>query len=59
MISIIDYGLGNVQAFINAYTRLDIPVNIAKNTDDLVSTKKIIGYQGSLVLIGEGLIFQV
>ena len=42
MISIIDYGLGNVQAFINAYTRLDIPVNVAKSTNDLVSTNKII-----------------
>lgn len=42
MISIIDYGLGNVQAFINAYKRLNIPVNVAKNTNDFVSTNKII-----------------
>lgn len=42
MISIIDYGLGNVQAFINSYARLGIPVNTAKYTYDLVDTTKII-----------------
>lgn len=42
MISVIDYGLGNIQAFINAYERLGIPINIAKHPDDLVATTKII-----------------
>jgi len=42
MITVIDYGIGNVQAFINVYKRLDIPVNVAKSIDDLAGTTKII-----------------
>ena len=42
MISIIDYGLGNVQAFINVYKRLGIKVNAAKSKEDFAKTTKII-----------------
>ena len=42
MISIIDYGLGNVQAFNNSYARLGIPANVAKYAHELVDTTKII-----------------
>jgi len=42
VITVIDYGLGNVQAFVNVYKRLDIPVNVAKSIDDLAETTKII-----------------
>lgn len=42
MITIIDYGLGNVRAFANVYERLNIPVSIAKTVDDLKDTTKII-----------------
>lgn len=42
MITIIDYGLGNVLAFINVYKRLNIPVKVAKTPDDLVGASKII-----------------
>lgn len=42
MIAIIDYGLGNVQAFKNVYNRLKIPVIIAKTSDDLVGASKLI-----------------
>ena len=35
MITIIDYGLGNVQAFVNVYNRLNIPVNVAKSSMNL------------------------
>jgi len=42
VITIVDYGLGNVQAFVNVYKRLDIPVNVAKSTDDFIGTTKII-----------------
>jgi glutamine amidotransferase len=42
MISIIDYGLGNVLAFVNAYSRLNIPVVIAKSAEDLVGATKLI-----------------
>jgi glutamine amidotransferase len=42
MISIIDYGLGNILAFVNAYSRLNIPVVIAKSAEDLVGATKLI-----------------
>ncbi len=34
MITIIDYGLGNVLAFQNVFKRLDIPVNVASPPGD-------------------------
>lgn len=42
MIAIIDYGLGNIQAFVNVYSRLGIPVTIAKTADTMESATKII-----------------
>jgi len=42
MITIIDYGLGNVLAFVNMYTRLNIPVAVARDASDLVGAKKLI-----------------
>jgi imidazole glycerol-phosphate synthase subunit HisH len=42
MITIIDYGLGNIKAFTNVYERLNIPVSIAKTADNLKDTTKII-----------------
>ncbi len=42
MITIIDYGVGNISAFVNVYKRLNIPVKIAKINDDLKEVKKII-----------------
>lgn len=42
MISIIDYGLGNIRAFANAFKRMNIPCSIANKTDDLENTSKII-----------------
>lgn len=42
MIAIIDYGLGNAQAFANIYKRLGIPVSFAKTPDDLVEATHII-----------------
>ena len=42
MIAIIDYGLGNVQAFANVYTRLNIPFIIANKSDDIEIAHKII-----------------
>ena len=42
MITIIDYGLGNVRAFANVYERLNIPVSIAKTVNDLKDTTKFI-----------------
>jgi len=42
MIAIIDYGLGNIKAFVNVYHKFDIPVRIASGISDLESVTKII-----------------
>lgn len=42
MITLINYGLGNIQAFANIYKRLTIPVQIATTVDDLAEVEKII-----------------
>ncbi|QTA93599.1 imidazole glycerol phosphate synthase subunit HisH [Desulfonema magnum] len=42
MITIIDYGLGNILAFVNIYKKLDVPVQVAKNTDDLSKASQLI-----------------
>ena len=42
MITIIDYGLGNVLAFVNVYNRLNIAVTVAKVANDLVNATKLI-----------------
>ena len=35
MITIVDYGLGNIKAFANVYKRLNIQIKIAHNATDL------------------------
>ena len=42
MITIIDYGLGNVLAFVNVYNRLNVPVAVAKSADDLRNASRLI-----------------
>ena len=42
MITLIDYGVGNIFAFQNVYKRLDIPTKIAKTSEDLSVAKKLI-----------------
>ena len=42
MITIIDYGVGNINAFVNVYKRLDVPVKIAKTAADLEGAEKLI-----------------
>lgn len=42
MMTIVDYGLGNVLAFANVYKRLNVPIAIAKNAIDLKGATKII-----------------
>lgn len=42
MITIIDYGLGNIQAFVNVFRRLHIPVRVASDLDALAGAKKLI-----------------
>jgi len=42
MIVIIDYGLGNINAFANIYKSLNIPVKIAKSSNDFTDASKLI-----------------
>jgi glutamine amidotransferase len=42
MITIIDYGLGNIQAFLNIYKELHVPAQVARNKDDLEGASKLI-----------------
>jgi glutamine amidotransferase len=42
MITIIDYGLGNIKAFVNVYERLNIQCKVAVNKDDLKNASKLI-----------------
>lgn len=42
MIALIDYGIGNLQAFLNLYQRLHIPVTVAKTAKDIEQATKLI-----------------
>jgi glutamine amidotransferase len=42
MITIVDYGLGNIQAFLNVYKRLNIEAKTAKTADELRNADKVI-----------------
>lgn len=42
MIKIIDYGIGNIQAFLNVYKRLGINSGIAHSIDDIKSATHLI-----------------
>lgn len=42
MIAIINYGLGNIKAFGNVYSKLNIPFTIATKSEDLKGATKII-----------------
>lgn len=42
MITIVDYGLGNINAFANIYKLLNIRVKIASTTDVLITAEKLI-----------------
>lgn len=42
MITIVNYGLGNIRALVNIYNQLNIPINIAAQCDDLKAASKII-----------------
>lgn len=42
MITIVNYGLGNIQAFVDIYRRLNIPTTVASSPSDLANALKII-----------------
>lgn len=42
MITLVDYGVGNLNAFLNVYKRVDVPAKIARTASDLNGAEKII-----------------
>ncbi len=42
MISIIDYGLGNIGAFLNMYKRMNVPAKAVRTADELADAKRIV-----------------
>jgi len=42
MISIVNYGLGNIQAFVNIYKKLNIAVALASSPNELITADRII-----------------
>jgi imidazole glycerol-phosphate synthase subunit HisH len=42
MITVMDYGLGNIRAFMNVYERLNVPCRTASSADELTDAVKII-----------------
>jgi len=42
MVTIVNYGLGNIAAFVNIYKRLNMPVAIASTPESLRNAKKLI-----------------
>lgn len=42
MITLVNYGLGNIQAFHHIYTRLNLPVAIASTSDEMRGASKLI-----------------
>jgi glutamine amidotransferase len=42
MITIIDYGVGNINAFVNVYKRVNVETKIAKVSADLLDAEKLI-----------------
>jgi glutamine amidotransferase len=42
MIAIIDYGVGNIRAFVNIYKQLNVSIKIAQTAEDLTGVSKLI-----------------
>lgn len=42
MIAIVDYGLGNIEAFVSIYNQLNIPANVVRRPEDLSEATRII-----------------
>jgi imidazole glycerol-phosphate synthase subunit HisH len=42
LITLVDYGLGNVQAFVNIYRRLNVQVSVAASAAELASAERLI-----------------
>jgi glutamine amidotransferase len=42
LIRVVDYGVGNIQAFLNMFKRLDLPAERARTPQDLMDAKHLI-----------------
>ena len=42
MITLIDYGVGNLKSFVNVYNRLNIPIEIAQTAQDIMNAERLI-----------------
>jgi len=42
LISIIDYGLGNIGAFLNMYKRMNVPAKPVRTADELADATRIV-----------------
>jgi glutamine amidotransferase len=42
MIAIVDYGLGNLAAFLGVYKRLGIPASVARTSSDILAAERLI-----------------
>lgn len=42
MVTLVNYGLGNIQAFANIYKRLNVPVTIARTAEELAGAARVI-----------------
>ena len=42
MITIVDYGLGNIAAFANVYKRMNVPAKVARTAAELEDAERII-----------------
>jgi glutamine amidotransferase len=42
MITIVDYGSGNIDAFVNIYKRLNIPCEVAKSPEEILKAEKLV-----------------
>lgn len=42
MITLIDYGVGNINAFVNVYKRVNVPVKIARTNSELEGAERLI-----------------
>ena len=42
MITLVNYGLGNIEAIVNIYNRLGVSIKIARTPEELLNAKKIV-----------------
>lgn len=63
MLTIIDYGLGNISAIQNVYKQLNIPTKLAKTSKDLSDATKLIlpgvgAFDGAMIKLNQSEMLQ-